>query len=135
YFQKQIRLLQQLSATPPNPQLAIEAAKEHYLKGVEAHADLFGALSELTRVLPYVKTAKEAIPVYQLILKCFSGLGDESGRDAWQDKFLAEYNSEPEVCARVYVDRGQKAHHRKDMNASEAFFRRVSSDYTNTTVY
>ena len=105
------------------------------MKGLEGHADLFGALTVLTRVSPHVKSAKEAIPVYQLILRCLSSLGDESGREAWQDKFLAEYKSDPEVCAMVYVDRAQKAYYRKDMNLSETLFRKVSTDYAKTSVY
>jgi len=135
YYQKQIRLLEKRSATPTSTQLAIEATKEHYLKGLEAQADPLGALSELTGVVPHVKSAKEAIPVYQFIFKCLSNLGDESGREAWQDKFLADYKSEPEVCALVYLDRGQRAYERKDINASETFFRKVCTDYQATSVY
>jgi tetratricopeptide (TPR) repeat protein len=105
------------------------------LKNLESQADLFGALSELTRVLPYAKTAKEAIPVYQFIFKCLARLEDESGREAWQEKFLTDFKADPEVCAMVYVDRGQKAYFRKEMNASEAFFRRVCNDYASTSLY
>ena len=135
YYREQIRLLEQRPAALTNAQLAMETAKEHYLKNLESQADLFGALSELTRVVAHVKTAKEAIPVYQFIFKCLARLEDESGREAWQDRFLADYKSDPEVCAMVYVDRGQKAYLRKDMNASEVFFRRVSNDYANTSLY
>ena len=135
YYREQIRLLQQRPAARTNAQMAIETVKEHYLKSLEAHPDLFGALSELTRVVPHLNSAKEAIPIYQLILKCLSRLGDESGRKAWQDKFLADYNSEPEVCAMVYLDRAQRAYHQKDMNAAEALFRRVCNDYAATSLY
>ena len=135
YFREQIQLLEKRPAALTNAQLAIETTREHYLKNLESQGDLFGALSELTRVLPYAKSAQEAIPVYQLIFKCLARLEDESGREAWQDKFLADYKSDPEVCAMVYVDRGQKAYLRKDMNASEAFFRRVCNDYANSSLY
>jgi hypothetical protein len=135
YYKEQVRLLQQRPAAMTNVELALETTRQHYLKGLEANRDSFGALTELTRVLPYVKNAKEAIPVYQLIFKCLETLGDESGRTAWQDKFLADYKSEPEVCAIVYVDRGQKALLRKDMNESEAAFRKVCTDYAKTSLY
>jgi tetratricopeptide (TPR) repeat protein len=135
YFQEQIRLLQEWPATLTNSQLAFEAAKEHYLKRMEAPADLFGALAVLTPALPHIKSAQEAIPVYQLIFNCLSGLGDDSGREAWQDKFLSEYKSDPEVAAMVYLERGQKAFDRKDLITSEALFRKVSGDYPTTSVY
>ena len=135
YYKEQVRLLQQRPAALTNVQIAIETTRQHYLKGVEADRDLFGALTELTRVLPLVKSVKEAIPVYQLIFKCLENLGDESGREAWQEKLLADYKSDPEVSAMVYVDRGQKAYFRKDMNASEASFRKVCADYANTSLY
>ncbi len=135
YFREQIRLLQERPATATNAQLALEAAREHYLKGLEARADLFGALTVLTRAAPHAKSVKEATPVYLLILRCLANLGDESGREAWQDRFLAEYKSEPEVCAMVYVDRAQKAYYRKDMNLSETLFRKVATDYARTSVY
>ncbi len=135
YYRVQVRLLQARSTALTNVQHALEVTKGHYLKGLEAHADLFGALRELTRVVPYVKNANQAIPVYQLILRCLAELGDEAGREAWQDKFLADYLSDPEVCALVYVDRAQKAYHRQDMTTSENYFRKVCNDYASTSVY
>lgn len=135
YYREQIRLLEQRPAALTNAELAIETTREHYLKNLESQADLFGALSELTRVVPYVKTAKEAIPLYQFIFKCLARLEDESGREAWQDKFLVDFKSDPEVCAMVYVDRGQKAYFRKDMTTSEAAFRKVCAEYANTSLY
>src|SRR5262249_24115317 len=80
YYREQIRLLEQRPAAVTNAQLAIETAREHHLKNMESQADLFGAMAELTRVLPHVKTAKEAIPLYQFIFKCLARLEDESGR-------------------------------------------------------
>ena len=129
YYQEQIRLIQQRATNPASPQFAIDLARERYLKGLETHADMFGALTELTRVLPFTKDPKPAVEVYQLILKCLKGLGDDDGRDAWQEKLLAEYKSDPEVCARMYVAKGTQAYYRKDLKQAEFLFQRVCLEY------
>jgi len=135
YYQEQVRLIQQRATNLNNPQSAIDLAKERYLKGLETHADLFGALTELTRVLPFAKDPKQAVEVYQLILKCMKGLGDDDGRDAWQEKLLAEYKSDPEVCARMYVAKGTQAYYRKDLKEAEGFFQKVCSEYPESSAW
>ena len=135
YYQEQIKLLQQRATNLNNPQVAIEAAKERYMKGLETHADLFGAMSELTRVLPFAKDPKEAVEVYQLILRCLKGLGDDDGRDAWQEKLLSEHKSDPEVSARVYVSKATQAYYRKDLQSAEALFQKVCSEYPDSNAW
>jgi len=135
YYQEQIRLIQQRATNLSSPQFAIDLVKEHYLKGLETRADLFGALSELTRVLPLAKEPKQAVAVYQLILKCLTGLGDDEGRDAWQERLLAEHKSDPEVCARVYVSKGTQAYYRKNLKEAEALFQKVCSEYPDSSAW
>jgi len=129
YYREQVRLIKERPGNLANAQFAIEFVKEHYMKGLETPADLFGSLAELTRVLPLVKDAKDSIAVYQNILKCLAGLGDDIGRDAWQEKLFSEHKSDPEVCVSVYLDRGKKAYYKKDLPAAQAFYKRVSSGY------
>src|SRR5882672_1160718 len=75
YYREQVRLIKERPANLTNAQFAIEFVKEHYMKGLETEADLFGAVTELTRVLPYARDPKDSIAVYQNILKCLAGLG------------------------------------------------------------
>jgi len=135
YYQEQIRLIQQRATNLSSTQFAIDLVKEHYLKGLETHADLFGALTELTRVLPLAKDPKQTVPVYHLILKCLTGLGDDDGRDAWQEKLLAEHKSDPEVAARVYVAKATQAYYRKNLTEAEALFQKVCSEYPDTSAW
>jgi tetratricopeptide (TPR) repeat protein len=129
YYKEQIRLIKERPANLTNAQFAIEVVKERYMKGLETQADLFGSLIELTRVLPFAKNPKDAIAVYQNILKCLEGLGDELGKDEWQDKFFNEYKSDPEVCVSVYLDRGKKAYYKKDLPGAQSFYKKVSVEY------
>jgi tetratricopeptide (TPR) repeat protein len=135
YYREQIRLIANRPANLTNASFSIDLVKHRYLKGLETQADLFGALKELTRVLAYATDAKAAVPVYQLILKCLSGLGDEAGREAWQDSLLVNFKSDPEVCAAVYCDRGKKAYARKDIKSSQEWFQKVCSDFPDSNAY
>jgi tetratricopeptide (TPR) repeat protein len=135
YYQVQARILRERAANPTNAQPAIDLVKEHYLKSLETHADLFGAMTELTRALPYATDSKNAILIYQLILKCLAGLGDDEGRAAWQDKFLANFKSDPEVSAEVYSDKGKKAYYKKNIQGAQAFFQKVCSEYPDSGAY
>lgn len=129
YYKEQIRLIKERPANLSNAQFAIEVVKEHYMKGLETQADLFGSLAELSRVLPYAREAKDSIAVYQNILKCLAGLGDDIGRDAWQEKLFSEHKSDPVVCVSVYLDRGKKAYYKKDLPGAQTFYKKVSSQY------
>ena len=134
-WQDQIQFLEQRPANLTNTQFSVALVKGRYLKGLEAPRDYFGALTELTRVAPFARSGAAAAPVYQLISKCFDGLSDDAGQEAWQEKFLQSFKSDPEVCGLVYVDRGQRASIRKDMKSAETQFRIVTDRYTNSSVY
>jgi tetratricopeptide (TPR) repeat protein len=129
YYKEQIHLIKDRPANLMSAPFAIEMVKERYMKGLETQADLFGSLSELTRVLPFAKSSKDSIAVYQTILKCLDGLGDELGKDAWQEKLFTEFKSDPEVCVSVYLDRGKKAYYNKDLPTAQSFYKKVSSQY------
>jgi tetratricopeptide (TPR) repeat protein len=135
YYREQIRLIEQRPANLTNADFSIAMVRNRYLKSLETGADLFGALAELTRVLPHAKTPKEAVPVYQLILKCLAGLGDDQGRDAWQQQLLAKYGSDPEVAAGVYVDQARKAYRDKNLKASQELFQKVCTQHSETSAY
>jgi len=135
YYREQVRLIKERPANLTNAQFAIQVVKEHYMKGLETEADLFGAVTELTRVLPYARDPKDSIAVYQNILKCLAGLGDDIGRDAWQEKLFSKHKSDSEVCVSVYLDRGKKAYYKKDLPAAQAFYKKVSSGYADSTFW
>jgi tetratricopeptide (TPR) repeat protein len=135
YYKKQIELVKRRSENLTNVQFAIEFVHEHYLKGYEEKADSFAALKELYRVLPYAHDPKEALAVYRLMIQCLSSLGDDSGRDAWEDKTLSDLKSDPEACAEVYLNRGIRAFLINDFQQAEVYFRKACSEYPNTNAY
>jgi hypothetical protein len=135
YYREQIALIEKHAANQTNAALVVELVRKRYLKGLEAPADLFSALTVLTGVLPHAGKSPDAVPVYQLILKCLSGLSDEVGREAWQDKFLGEFKSDPEVVAEIYCDRAMKAYAKKDWQRSQALFQQVCTEFAKSSSY
>jgi TolA-binding protein len=135
YYQKQIRLLDERATNMTQVRFVLDWVNQRYLKGMEAEADLFGSLRELTRVVPNVKTSKEAALVFPLIMQCLGALGDESGREAWQKKFLTDFGSDPEVAAGVYIDQARKAYRDKNVKGAQELFQKVCSEYPDSSAY
>ena len=135
YYKKQIELLQKRPANLTNVEFALEFVREHYLKGYDANADWFSALKELKRALAFASNGKEIVRVRQNIIKGLAALEDQAGVEAWEHKILAEFKSDREACAGVYVDRGVRAFKRKDFNEALSLFRKVAEDYPDTTLY
>src|SRR4051812_46418001 len=90
HWKEQVHVVEQLPVGRTNVPFVVELVQKHYLKGFETKADTFSALEELTRVLPYAKTAKEAVVVHQLMVKNLDSLGDDAGRTAWENKLLSD---------------------------------------------
>jgi tetratricopeptide (TPR) repeat protein len=111
YYKKQMELLPAHAANLASVPLALELVRERYLKTYEHKADFFGALRELHRVLPFAKEATNSVAVHQEIIRCLSGLNDDAGRDAWENKVLVDFKSDVDACAGVYIDRGLRAYH------------------------
>jgi TolA-binding protein len=135
YYQKQIQLLDRRATNRAEVQFAVDMVNERYLKGLEADADLFASLSELTRVMPQVKSSKQATLVYGLILKCLAGLGDDLGREAWLKKLLADFGSDVEVAAGVYVEQARKAYRDKNLKGAQVLFQKVCTEHPDSSVY
>jgi len=135
YYKKQIELVRGRAANLTNVSFALEFVREHYLKGFEGKADLFCALNELHRVLAYAKDAKEGLLVYRSIIQCLSGLNDDAGRDAWEDKLLRDFKTDQDACAEVYVNRGIRAFGQNDFPEALVFFRKVCLEYPNSEFY
>ncbi len=135
YYKRQIELIKRRGENSTNVQSAIEFVREHYLKGYEEKADNLLALKELHRVLPYAHNSKDALAVYHLMIQCLSGLGDDRGRDAWEDKTLIDFKAEPEACAEVYLNRGIRAFLKREFEQAVAYFGKVCSEYPDTDAY
>lgn len=135
HYREQIRLLEQRPANLTNVPFALQLVREHYLKGFEEKADLFGALQELTRVLPLARNSKEGLMVHQLIIKCLVGLDDTAGRDAWEEQLLKNFKGDMEACAQVHLERGLRAMERNDLSEAMPLFRKVCSEYPDTEAY
>jgi tetratricopeptide (TPR) repeat protein len=135
YYTKQIELIRQRPANLTNAPFALDFVREHYLKGFEDKADLFCALKELNRALPYAKDPKEELAVYRMIIHCLSGLNDQAGRDAWEDKLLRHFKSDPDALAEIQLNRGIRAFLKKDYSKAIGFFRTVCTQYTGSEFY
>ena len=110
-------------------------AVERYLKGYEEKADSFGALKELTRMLPHASNAKETVRLCQLIIKSLAALDDNLGVVAWEDKLLTEFKTDRDACAGVYVDRGGRAFEKKNFPEALTHFRMVCTEYIDSNWY
>lgn len=135
YWKEQIHLIEQRGANQTNVPFTLELVREHYLKGYEAKGDVFSALQELTRVLPYAHGSKEQVQIHQQIIKNLDALGDEAGRTAWEEKILREFKTDPEASAGVYLDRALRAYDRKDLVEAMSLCRKICADYPQTAAY
>ena len=135
YYKTQIDLIKQRPANLTNAQFSLRLVREHYLKGYEGKPNLFGSLQELTRVLPLTQNGKDAVDVHRMVIQCLTRLGDFKGRDAWEDKTLSDFNSDPEACAEVYLNKGIRAYSDKKYEPALALFRKVCLEYPNTLAY
>ena len=135
YYRKQIRFLELPLAQQTNLSVACEMAQQRYLVGYEVPVDYFGALQKVTRALPGATNAQEAVIGEQLIIKLLTGLGDEIGREAWENRLLAAHRDQTEACATVYLDRGLRAYEAEKYPDALTCFRKVVVDYPDTTAY
>jgi len=135
YYKKQIEFIRQRPANLTNVQFAIDYVREHYLKGFEEHADYLSSLKELNRVLPYAKTAKESLALYQEMIKNLSALDDEPGLVAWEDKLLNELKSDRDAGAAIYLARGVRAYRTKNIPEALADFRKVCAEHADSSSY
>lgn len=135
YFTEQIRLLRSRSTNQADVKLALQFVQEHYLKGLERKADLFGALRELHRILLNARTPQDAALVYRRIMKCLDGLGDDVGRNAWEEKLLGDLKTEMEACARVYYERGLRSFQKKNHPEALKCFGKISAEWPNSVLY
>ena len=135
YWKEQIRLLELLHTNHNSVPVIVELVQQHLLKAFEAKADVFGALEELTGVLPHARNPDESLFVHQLIIKNLDSMGDEAGRTAWENKILSDFQTNAEACARVYVDRGTRDYDKKDFATAMTLFRKICSEYPDTQAY
>ena len=54
-------------------------------------------------VRPFARNTAEGLAVDHLIIQCLSSLNDESGRDAWEDKMLKDFNFNQDSSAEVLL--------------------------------
>lgn len=136
YYTKQIQMIQSWETNQSNPSFALELVRERYMKGYEGKADVFGALRHLHRVLPYAANSSNGVQLCQQFITCLSTLRDEAGRDAWENKLLADFKSDAEACAGVYYDRGIRAYHeRRDFETSLNWMRKLCNELPNTKLW
>ena len=135
YWKEQIRLLELIHTNRNSVPVTIELVQQHLLKAFEAKPDVFGALEELTRVLPHARNPGESLLVHQLIIRNLDSMGDEAGRTAWENRVLSDFKTNGEACARVYVARGTRAYDKKDFATAMTLFRKICSEYPDTQAY
>jgi tetratricopeptide (TPR) repeat protein len=130
YYRKQIQMIREWTANMSNSAFALDLIRERYMKGYERKPDSFGALRQLHRVLPYPTDSTNGVLIYQQFIICLSRLGDAAGRDAWENKLLADFKPEIEACAGVYYDRGIRAYHEwRDFETALNWMRRVCAEF------
>lgn len=135
HYKTQLRLLNQRATNLNSAAFSLVLVKEHYLRGFEEKADIFGALQELHRVLALTKDSNDAVTVIAEIIARLNTLGDAAGRDAWEDAILTRYPQETAACANVYLDRGLRAFGIPDYATALPLFRKVCTDYSTTPAY
>lgn len=135
YFQAQIELLRERATRMTDVTFVLRLVQEHYLKGFEQPADHFGALSALWFALPHTRNLDEAVQVHQAFIQSLDALGDEAGRDAWEDRLLANYAADPEACAAVHLERGLRAYDRRDLEGAATLFRKIATEFAQTRAY
>lgn len=136
YYRKQVQMIEGWTKNATNPDFALALVRERYMKGFERKADPWGALRQLHRVWPHVGTSTNGAKIYQQVITCLSGLGDDAGRDAWENKLVAELKSDAEACAGVYYDRGIRAYHqRRDFEDSLQWMRRLCAEFPGTKLW
>ncbi len=87
------------------------------------------SLEDLNRLLPKAKNNAQRLAVYWRTSGELESLGDFQGRDAWEEKILREFKHDPNACAAVYYDRGERAYRAKDRAKALEMFRKVCADY------
>ena len=87
------------------------------------------ALAELTRILPLATDEEQRVEIYFLIIARLAALRDEQGTRAWEDRLLGEFPHNTDACAQVYVQRGQRAYKKKDLDEALAAYRAASTRY------
>jgi len=135
HYREQLRLLVQRATNLNNIAFSQKLVKEHYLRGFEEKADIFGALQELHRVLPLARDSAEAVEIIAAITIRLDALGDAPGRDAWENQILTRYANETVACANVYLERGMRAFGAKDYPAALVLFRKVATEYPGTPAW
>lgn len=135
YWSEQIHLME-LSRTNHNKvAFTTELVRQHYLKGFEMPPDYFSSLQELTLAMPYARNENDKAALDLLIIKTLNSMGDEAGRDAWEDKVLGNFKTNDEACARVYLDRGMRLYNKQDFAGALSLLRKIASDYPDTQAY
>jgi len=135
YYREQIRLAEQRAGHQTNVQFSLDLVRLHYLKGLEEKADSLSAVQELYRVLPHAADATQGVAVVEAMISRLTVLGDEPGRDAWEDKLLTDFKTQTEACANVRLERGLRAFTGKDYPKALTLLRQVCAEYPDALAY
>ncbi|MEO6336172.1 MAG: hypothetical protein ABIP71_05070 [Verrucomicrobiota bacterium] len=136
YYRKQIQLLQERATNLTSVTAGLELVREHYLSGLEEKVDPFGALRELNRILPYVKTPSDGVRVYQEIIRSLHVLNDGPGANVWEDKLLTDFPSQSEAGAEVYYARSLRAYReRKDYDTALNLMRQICKRWPESNLW
>ena len=135
YYREQIRLVEQRANNLTNVQFSLEFVRGHYLKTYEEKADSLSAIQELNRVLPFARDAAQSVKVVEAIINRLSNLGDENGREAWEDKLLLDFKTLPQACANVHLERGLRAFAQRDFSKTLTLLRRVCAEFPDTLAW
>lgn len=134
-YQDQARLAEQRAANLTNATYSLRLVQQHYLRGLEEKADPLGAVTELYRVLPHARDAREAVAVQEEIIRCLARLNDEDGRDAWEDKLMRDFPSDAEACANVLLERGLRFYNAGDYARALSLLQKVCTQFPNSGSY
>jgi tetratricopeptide (TPR) repeat protein len=136
YYRKQVQMIESWATNAANSAFALKVVRERHMKNFERKRDPWGALRQLHRVSPHVGSSTNGAKVYEQIIICLSALGDEAGRNAWENKLVADFKSDAEACAGVYYDRGIRAYHQShDLETSLRWMRKLCGEFPDAKLW
>jgi tetratricopeptide (TPR) repeat protein len=135
YYETQVQLVTERPQRMNDLQFATDYIRKHYLKGYDVETDYLGALMELKRVMPDAKSETERLSMCRLFIECLSGLHDDAGRFAWEQRVLEDFKADADTCASIYLSRGQRAYEGKKLDEALLNYLRASTDYPNSRSY
>ncbi|MBI4232650.1 HEAT repeat domain-containing protein, partial [Candidatus Peregrinibacteria bacterium] len=137
YSKEQIEIAKKLQEKPSDFATRMEYVKKHFYSEIAPDfRNPDGALRELDYILTgIVKNNDEKLTVYKMMIYTLGALGKQAEKTAWEDKLLAEFETNADSCAEIILQRGCKAYSEKNFEEALKKFRMVCDKYPNSKSY